>query len=137
MREKRLFITLITCMAFMATPFFTMAADSSAQSWKKIAEELLATYKGKIVSIEKLDNRSCWAVLATGTSNDEAVKLAEQIGDFIKKSSGDLGSPKVMIRVFINDEQVAIAVLSGEKYAGQLKSQSNLAPSTFKGSYKP
>ena len=124
-------------MVFTAAPAFSEKADSSGQDWKKIGDELMGHFKGKIVSIEKLDMRSCWAVLEPGTTDDQAVKLAEEIGNFIKKETKDMKDLKMMVRVFVKNKQVAIAVLAGDKYKGKLMAQPDLDPSQFKGSFKP
>ncbi len=133
-------ITLFGCilgLLLTVTPAFAQKPDASGQDWKKIAGEVMEQFKGKIVSIEKLDLQSCWAMLTPETKDDQAVQLAQDIGTFIKKKMNNAKDLKLMVRVFVNNKQVAIAVLEGDAYKGRLMSQPNLDPSVFKGFFNP
>lgn len=129
--------SVILGLLLLTTPAFLQATDPSGQDWKHISEELMKHFRGEIVSVEKLDTRSCWAVLAPETKEARAVKLAEQIGDFVKQAAKDFHDFQMMVRVFVQNQQVAIAVLEGDQYKGRPMGQSDLDPSLFKGTFRP
>ncbi len=109
---------------------------ATATEWKTLADNLIADYQGKIVSIEQLNSTTCWAVLASYISDNEAVELAENIGYYIRNVTGGAGGEKPSIHVFVDDKHVAIARPSGIQYIGKLSIE-NWNPSAFEGKYRP
>jgi len=91
-----------------------------ATDWKKVSADLLADYKGKITAIKKLDSSTCWAVLSPKISYQEAVKLAESIGYYIRNSTGGMQGEKPSVHVFIGNKHIAVARPSGLQFIGEL-----------------
>lgn len=88
--------------------------------WKTIADNLIAEYKGKILYIEKLNSKTCRAVLSPGLSDLEAVELAENIGHYIRNSTVGINMATPLVNVFINGKHVAVARPSGVDYIGEI-----------------
>ncbi len=129
---KRYLPIILLCFAF----FSTQISDAYAQDWKTLSKNLMNDFKGKIISIEQLNSSTCWAVLSTYLSNLECVKLAENIGYYIRNSTGGIRGQKPSVHVFKGGKHIAIARPSGMQYRGELDIK-NWGPSTFGGKYKP
>ncbi|RJR19304.1 MAG: hypothetical protein C4582_10620 [Desulfobacteraceae bacterium] len=112
------------------------ACPSFAVDWKALSTNLIEHFKPKILSIEKLDQKSCWAVVLPETSVDDALKLAKEVGEYIKANIPPETNPKPMVRIFVAGKQVAVAVLDGESYRAVQKSE-KMDPAMFKGQYRP
>ena len=100
--------------------------------WKTLANNLIKDYQGKIVSIEQLNSTTCWADL----SNAQAVKIAENIGYYIRNSTGGIHGETPSVHVFLRGEHVAVARPSGVNYYGKIKIE-NWHALDFGGKYRP
>jgi hypothetical protein len=126
-------------VVFLGANFYWTAASSAEGpgiDWKALSAGLIEKFKPKIVSIEKLDQKSCWAVLLPDTARDEALRLAKEIGEFIKANIPPATNPQPMVRIFVGGRQVAVAVLDGPAYRAVEKFE-NMDPTMFKGQYRP
>lgn len=130
--RRYLSLTMI-CYMFIALSHST---DSYAQDWKAIAENMKIEYRGKIVSIEQLNSSTCWAVLSSSLSNNESIRIAENIGYYIRNSTGGIRGSKPSIHVFKGGRHIAIARPSGMKYVGKLD-LADWDTSSFQGEYRP
>jgi hypothetical protein len=104
--------------------------------WKVIAENLTRHYEGKVLSIEQLNESTCWAVLAPDFSEQQAARMARDIGYFIKNATGRTKGETPVIHVFVNKRQVAVARSTGRWYVGKIHIE-NWDPAFFKGKYRP
>jgi len=107
-----------------------------AIDWKALSVNLVEKFKPRILSIEKLDQKSCWAVLNAETTKDEALKYAKEIGDYLKANLPPETNPKPMVRIFVGGRQTAVAIMEGDSYRAMFKAE-NMDPLMFKGQYKP
>ena len=107
-----------------------------AHDWKAMANDLVKDYQGKIISIEQLNSSTCWAVLSFRVSNLKAVEIAENIGYYIRNTTGGIKGEKPSVHVFVGGKRIAIARPSGTKYSGTLKIE-DWGTAEFKGKYKP
>jgi hypothetical protein len=92
-------------------------------NWDNISAKLVAKFDGKIRSIEQLNSMTCWAVLSSDISNEEAARLAENIGNYIMRLTGGKKGGKPPVHVFINGKHVAVAKPSGMDYTGKVSLQ--------------
>ena len=95
--------------------FYTKQKDS----WiKKTINGLVLKYKGKIVSIEKLDDITCWAILNYNLSYPDCLQLSKDIGYYIKNTTGYEPS----VHVFQGRIHIAVARPSilGDGYKARL-----------------
>ena len=95
---------------------------SHAVDWNQVANNLMADYHGKIISIKKLNSSSCWIVVSLSLSTAECVKLAENIGYYIRDSTGGPRSGQTpTVRVSQGTQQIAVASpTEGMQYKGKL-----------------
>ncbi len=107
-----------------------------ARDWKGVAENLIRHYEGKILSIEQLNESTCWAVLAPDFSEQEAARIARDIGYFIKNATGRTKGETPVVHVFVNKRQVAVARSTGRWYVGKIHIE-NWDPAFYKGKYRP
>jgi hypothetical protein len=105
------------------------------KDWKKLADNIIKDYQGKIISIEKLNSTTCWAVLSPNLSNIQAVEIAENIGYYVRNSPGITHGITPSIRVFLRGKHVALARPS-RKYVGEIDLQ-DWNPTAFNGKYRP
>ena len=97
------------------------SVSSHAVDWNQVAKNLIADYQGKNISIEKLNSSSCWAVLSPSLNPSECVKLAENIGYYIRNSTGGPRSgQQPSVHVFQGTQHIAVARPSGMQYKGKL-----------------
>ena len=122
-----IYLTFLYCTQFSYT---------YAQDWKTLSSNLKIDYKGKIISIEQLNSSTCWAVLSSDLSNLECVKVAENIGYYIRNSNGGIRGERPSVHVFKGGSHIAIARPSGMQYVGKLDIE-NWDPSAFGGKYRP
>lgn len=59
---------------------FLCPSESCASVWSDLVQELSRLYYREIASIEELNSTTCWIVVASDISDDEALDLAEKIG---------------------------------------------------------
>ena len=123
---------------FIAVLSLVLAASQGALSydWKVIAEDLMRHYQGKVLSIEQLNASTCWAVLAPDFSEQQAARIARDLGYFIKNATGRTKGETPVIHVFVNKRQVAVARSTGRWYVGKIYIE-NWDPAFFKGKYRP
>ncbi|MEA3305601.1 MAG: hypothetical protein U9R52_02185 [Candidatus Omnitrophota bacterium] len=88
-----------------------------AEDRKKLSDDIIMNYKGKVISIERLNSATCWAVLSPELTNTQIVEIAENIGHYIRNATGE----KLTVRVFVNGTHAALARPSGKKYIASLK----------------
>jgi len=119
-------------VALIVITIILFATCVHAVDWKSLAEDIIIEYQGKIVSIEQLNSSTCWAMLSPRMLNNQAVKVAENIGYYVKNVTGETPS----VHVFVNGKHIVIARPSGRKYIGQIKIE-NWNPSAFSGQYRP
>jgi len=94
---------------------------SHAVDWNQVAKNLITDYQGKIISIEKLNSSTCWAVVSPSLNPSECVKLAENIGYYIHNSTGGPRSgQQPSVHVFQGTQHIAVARPSGMQYKGKL-----------------
>jgi hypothetical protein len=104
--------------------------------WKVIAEDLVRHYEGKVLSIEQLNESTCWAVLAPDFSEQQAARMARDLGYFIKNATGRTKGETPVVHVFVDKRQVAVARSTGRWYVGKIHIE-NWDPAFFKGKYRP
>lgn len=88
-------------------------------SWiKKTINGLVLKYRGKIVSIEKLDDITCWAILNSNLSYSDCLQLSENIGYYIKNTTGYEPS----VHLFQGRTHIAVArpTILGDRYKARL-----------------
>ena len=94
---------------------------SQAVDWNQVAKNLMAEYQGKIISIERLNSSSCWIVVSPSLNPSECVKLAENIGYYIRNSTGGPRSGQTpSVHVSQGTQQIAVARPIGMEYKGKL-----------------
>jgi len=89
------------------------------ESWvKKTINSLVLEYRGKIVSIEKLDDTTCWAILSSDLSHSDCLQISKDIGYYIKKTTGYAPS----VHVFQGRTHIAVArpTILGAGYRSRL-----------------
>jgi len=97
------------------TDFYTKQKDS----WvKKTINSLVLEYRGKIVSIEKLDDTTCWAILSSDLSHSDCLQVSKDIGYYIKQTTGYAPS----VHVFQGKTHIAVArpTILGAGYKARL-----------------
>jgi hypothetical protein len=103
------------------------AGESSQQTdqynWNSISANLIAKFDGKILSINKLDSLTCYAILSSDISNDEAANIAEKIGYYILNATGGKKGGSPPVHVFIDGKHIAVAQPSGMDYIGKVSLQ--------------
>ncbi len=112
------------------------AAETPDHDWKAIADILVTKFRGRIISIEQLNAKTCWAVLASGTSEFDVEDIAEEIGYHIKAEIGGVKGAPALIHVFVDGKRVAVANLSGENYTSEINVQ-NWSALELNGKYRP
>lgn len=118
MNIKRRSLIAFACLVGL---FFIQDFDAYAQDWSTVAKNLVRDYQGKIISIEELDSSTCWAILAPGLSNIECVKMAENIGYYIRNTTGGVHGKTPSVHVFKGPQRhIAVARPSGMQYIGEL-----------------
>ena len=130
--KKAHIVSLVVMLSLVLAPI--QAAFS--HDWKGIAENLIRHYEGKVLSIEQLNESTCWAVLAPDFSEQEAARMARDIGYFIKNATGRTKGETPVVHVFVNKRQVAVARSTGRWYVGKIHIE-NWDPAFFKGKYRP
>jgi hypothetical protein len=101
------------------------SVSSHAVDWNQVAKNLMADYQGKIISIKKLNSSSCWIVVSPSLNTAECVKLAENIGYYIRNSTGGPRSGQTpTVHVSQGTQQIAVARPSGMQYKGKLNIKS-------------
>ena len=113
-----------------------LSQGALAYDWKVIAEDLMRHYEGKVLSIEQLNESACWAVLAPDFSEQQAARMARDLGYFIKNATGRTKGETPVVHVFVNKRQVAVARSTGRWYVGKIHIE-NWDPAFFKGKYRP
>jgi len=127
---SKIIIVTILIFGILVIPQFVNVAY--AENWKKLADDIVISYKGKIISIEQLNPTTCWAALSPKLTKTQAVEVAENIGHYVRNKTGKTPS----VHVFVNDEHIAIARPSGKRYIGKIKIE-HWDPSAFDGQYRP
>ena len=130
--KKAHIVSLVVMLSLVLVPI--QAAFS--HDWKGIAENLIRHYEGKVLSIEQLNESTCWAVLAPDFSEQEDARMARDIGYFIKNATGRTKGETPVVHVFVNKRQVAVARSTGRWYVGKIHIE-NWDPAFFKGKYRP
>ena len=130
--KKAHIVSLVVMLSLVLAPI--QAAFS--HDWKGIAENLIRHYEGKVLSIEQLNESTCWALLAPDFSEQEAARMARDIGYFIKNATGRTKGETPVVHVFVNKRQVAVARSTGRWYVGKIHIE-NWDPAFFKGKYRP
>ena len=130
--EKGRIIVLVGVLSLVLAPL----QGGLAYDWKVIAEDLLRHYEGKILTIEQLNESTCWAVLTSDFTEQEAARMARDIGYFIKNATGRMKGETPVVHVFVNKRQVALARSTGRWYVGKIHIE-NWDPAFFKGKYRP
>lgn len=130
--KKALLIGLVGIIFLMGI----ISTEAITQNWKTVANNLVIDYRGKIVSIEQLNSITCWAVLSPDLSNFECIETAENIGYYIRNSTGGIRGERPSVHVFRAGWHIAVARPDGIKYIGELNIQ-DWNPSAFGGEYKP
>ena len=130
--EKGRIIVLVGVLSLVLAPL----QGGLAYDWKVIAEDLLRHYEGKILTIEQLNESTCWAVLTSDFTEQEAARMARDIGYFIKSATGRMKGETPVVHVFVNKRQVAVARSTGRWYVGKIHIE-NWDPAFFKGKYRP
>ena len=130
--EKGRIIVLVGVLSLVLAPL----QGGLAYDWKVIAEDLLRHYEGKILTIEQLNESTCWAVLTSDFTEQEAARMARDIGYFIKNATGRTKGETPVVQVFVNKRQVAVARSTGRWYVGKIHIE-NWDPAFFKGKYRP
>ena len=105
-------------------------------NWTKIADNIIIDYRGKILSVEQLNSTTCWAILNPNITKNQAIKISENLGYYIRNSTGGIDGKTPSVHLFRNDKHIVIARSIGLKYKGEIKIN-NWSPSVFKGKYKP
>jgi hypothetical protein len=126
----------IVSLVVMLSMFLAPVQGAFAHDWKGIAEDLIRHYEGKVLSIEQLNGSTCWAILGPDFSDQEAARMARDIGYFIKNATGRTKGETPVVHVFVNKRQVAIAMSTGRWYVGKIHIE-NWHPAFFKGKYRP
>ena len=124
---------------FAAGFFFASlpASLAGARDWKALAHDLQAKYEDQILSIEQLNSDTCWVVLSPSLSQQDAARLARDIGYFIQNTTGGPArGEKPEVHVFIDKRQIAVARPCGRWYVGTIHIQ-KLDPSFYKGKFRP
>lgn len=138
-RRCLLFLTISLSAAFIVSLVLVRDKNSFARDWKILADNLINEYHGKIISIEQLNPLICWAVLDPGLSNQQAVEIAENIGNYIRNSTGGFKGEKPTVHVFKCRKHIAVARpygMYGLDYKGKLDI-GTWDPSIFDGKYRP
>ena len=130
--EKGRIIVLVGVLSLVLAPL----QGGLAYEWKVIAEDLLRHYEGKIFTVEQLNESTCWAVLTSDFTEQEAARMARDIGYFIKNATGRMKGETPVVHVFVNKRQVAVARSTGRWYVGKIHIE-NWDPAFFKGKYRP
>lgn len=104
--------------------------------WRTLGENLVLDYQGRIISVEQLNWRTCWIILSPDIIYSQAVKIAENIGYYIRNTTGGLKGETPSVHVFINKKHIAVARPQGNKYVGKIQIE-DWDPSTFEGEYRP
>jgi len=125
-------VSLVVMLSLVLAPI----RGAFSHDWKEIAENLIRHYEGKVLSIEQLNESTCWAVLAPDFSEQEAARMARDIGYFIKNATGRTKGETPVVHVFVNKRQVAVARSTGRWYVGKIYIE-NWDPAFFKGKYRP
>jgi hypothetical protein len=125
-------VSLVVMLSMVLAPI----QGALARDWKGIAENLIRHYEGNVLSIEQLNESTCWAVLAPDSSDQEAARMARDIGYFIKNATGRTKGETPVVHVFVNKRQVAIARSTGRWYVGKIHIE-NWDPAFYKGKYRP
>ena len=126
----------IVSLAVMLSLVLAPIQAAFSHDWKGIAENLIRHYEGKVLSIEQLNESTCWALLAPDFSEQEAARMARDIGYFIKNATGRTKGETPVVHVFVNKRQVAVARSTGRWYVGKIHIE-NWDPAFFKGKYRP
>lgn len=114
---KRLFFLLVVFYIV----FGTGQSPSQARDWEKIADELIAHFKGRVISVEELNTMRCRVKLSPRLSHQQAVKIAENIGMYILKATKKERSAEIpTVYACIGDQQIAIAKVARRQYVGKL-----------------
>jgi hypothetical protein len=131
MEKGRIFV-LVAVLSMVLAPL----RGGLAYDWKVIAKDLVRHYEGKILAIEQLNESTCWAVLTSDFTEQEAARMARDIGYFIKNATGRTKGETPVVQVFVNKRQVAVARSTGRWYVGKIHIE-NWDPTFFKGKYRP
>lgn len=114
---KKLFLMLVACSVLGGVgqgPLF-------ARDWEKMAEDILANFQGRVISIDELNLMRCRAMLSPRVSQQQAVKIAESIGIYIlKETRRERSAETPDIYVCIGDKQIATAKVARRQYVGKL-----------------
>ncbi len=130
--EKRPMVFSVAMLAIVLAPI----QGALSHDWKVIAEDLVRHYEGQVLSIEQLNESTCWAVLAPDFPEQEAARMARDIGYFIKNATGRTEGETPIVHVFVNKRQVAVARSTGRWYVGKIHIE-DWDPAFFKGKYRP
>jgi len=119
-----------------STPPKPVKQKVETKDWKSLASNLIRDYKGKIQYIEQLNSMTCWAVLSPQISYPQALEISENIGYYIRNSTGGIDGETPIVHVFVDGKHIARAIPSGLKYIGELKIE-DWNPFVFNGKYRP
>lgn len=138
-RRCLVFLTIFLSVVFIVSLVLLRNDNSFARDWRTLADNLINEYQGKIICIEQLNSVTCWAVLDPSLSNQQAIKMAEDIGNYIRNSTGGFKGEKPTVHVFKRRKHIAVARpygLYGLEYKGKLDI-GTWDPSIFDGKYRP
>ena len=114
---KKIFFILVACSVLLGAS----QAQLLARDWKRMADDLMSQFKGRIISVDELNSMTCRVKLSPRISNEQAVKIAENIGTYIMKATRKERYAEVPnVYVCIGDKQIATAVVSRRQYEGKL-----------------
>ncbi|MBI4843919.1 MAG: hypothetical protein HY809_06300 [Nitrospirae bacterium] len=114
--RKMCSIAVITAFIFIFNSGRSFATD-----WQNVSASLIRSFEGRITSIKQIDSQACRAVLPPETSGDQAVKLAEDIGNFINNYTGGHTGESPVVYVIVKDKEIAVARFSRLRYIGKLQ----------------
>lgn len=115
----RNFINMFSITLITAFILLNYNGEASATDWQNVSSSLIRSFDGRIISIEQIDSKICRAVSSPETSGKEAVKLAEDIGDFIKNYTGGHSGENPVVYVIVNGKEIATARFSRMRYTGK------------------
>ena len=118
---------------------FVLSFNALAENnWRQIAKNIVRDYGGRIESIEQLTSSSCWVVVSPSISNSEAMEIANNVGVYVKLSTGGIKGDRPTVRVFRGNKHLAVAKPSFNNLFFDVElDMQNWGTNEYMGKYRP
>lgn len=97
------------------------AIEEERQEKEKLISGLILDYRGKVVSIDKLDSSTCWVQINPNLPQSSIISVCENLGYYLQNASG--GKYRPSVHMFVGGTHIAVARPGSRGYSAELDVQ--------------